>query len=304
MGKIAFVFAGQGAQHIGMGRDLYESSPAVRTLFDEAEQHCPGTLSRMFEGNAETLKQTEVTQPCLYLADLAAAAALREAGVQPDAAAGFSLGEIPALAYAGAFSEADGFILACERGKAMGKASRENPASMAAVLKLANEQVESLCTEFEDVYPVNYNCPGQLVISARTDRMAPFCDAVKAAGGRALPLNVSGGFHSPFMRSAAREFGAFLAKADVHTPRLPAYSNVTAELYGDDVKSLLEKQICSPVRWEEIIRRMAAEGFDTFVECGPGATLCKLIAKILPDARTFAVETAAQAKAAAKEIAG
>ena len=302
MGKIAFVFAGQGAQHIGMGRALYDASPAVKDIFDEAEARRPGTLSLMFEGDEAELKKTENTQPCLYLADLAAAAALREAGVSPDAVAGFSLGEIPALAFAGAYSAADGFALAAVRGDAMGKAAAAVSASMAAIVKMTNEQVEALCAQFDGVYPVNYNCPGQLVVSARTEVMKPFCDAVKAAGGRALPLNVSGGFHSPFMESAAAEFGAHLAGVEICTPALPAYSNYTAALYGDEVKSLLEMQIKSPVRWETIIRRMADAGLDTFVECGPGSTLAKLITKILPDARTFSVETPEQAAAAAKEI--
>ncbi|MBQ4043221.1 MAG: ACP S-malonyltransferase [Clostridia bacterium] len=302
MGKIAFVFAGQGAQHIGMGRELYASSPAVKNLFDEAEARRPGTLALMFEGDETELKKTANTQPCLYLADLAAAAALREAGIVPDAVAGFSLGEIPALAFAGAYSDAEGFALACVRGAAMGKAAEAVSASMAAIVKMTNEQVEAICSRFEQVYPVNYNCPGQLVVSARTDVMKEFCDAVKAEGGRALSLNVSGGFHSPFMNDAAAEFGAYLVKADIRTPELPAYSNYTADLYGDEVKQLLEMQIQSPVRWEGIIRKMAADGFDTFVECGPGSTLSKLIAKILPDARTFAVETAEQAEAAAKEL--
>jgi len=302
MGKIAFFFAGQGAQHIGMGRELYDAYPTVKAVFDEAEARRPGTLALMFGGEEAELKKTENTQPCLYLADLAAAIALRESGVTPDAAAGFSLGEIPALAFAGAYTAADGFSLAAVRGEAMGRAAAETSASMAAIVKLTNEQVEALCARFEDVYPVNYNCPGQLVVSARADMMKPFSDAVKAAGGRALPLNVSGGFHSPFMASAAQEFGAHLARCEIGAPVLPAYSNCTADLYGDDVKSLLERQIKSPVRWETIIRRMADAGFDTFVECGPGNTLAKLIAKILPEARTFSVETAEQAAAAAKEI--
>ena len=302
MGKIAFVFAGQGAQHIGMGKELYESYPAVKALFDAAEARRPGTLALMFSGDEADLKKTENTQPCMYLADLAAAIALREEGIIPEAAAGFSLGEIPALAFAGAYSEADGFSLAAVRGEAMGKAAAAVSASMAAIIKLTNEQVEALCAQYEDVYPVNYNCPGQLVVSARADVMKPFCDAVKAAGGRALPLNVSGGFHSPFMASAAEEFGAHLANCAIGTPAMPAYSNYTADLYGDEVKSLLENQIKNPVRWETIIRRMADAGFDTFIECGPGSTLAKLIGKILPDARTFSVETAEQAKTAAQEI--
>lgn len=326
MGKIAFVFAGQGAQHPGMGRDLYDASGAVRALFDEAERRRPGTLETMFSGADAELKKTENTQPCLYLADLAAAAALTDAGVRADAAAGFSLGEIPALAFAGAYSAEDGFTLACLRGEAMGRAANAVSASMAAVVKLTNEEVEALCAAHggvypvggsvpmrysEDflrthsgVYPVNYNCPGQLVVSARTEEMKSFCDAVKAAGGRAIPLNVGGGFHSPFMDGAAEEFGARLGEFDIHPPHMTVYSNYTAAPYGDDVRSLLREQVRHPVYWEKIVRALGESGVDTFVECGPGNTLAKLIAKILPEARTFSVETAEQARAAAKEILG
>ena len=302
MGKIAFVFAGQGAQHIGMGKELYEAYPAVKSIFDAAESRHPGTLAMMFEGDKADLKKTENTQPCLYLADLAAAVALRAEGIMPDAVAGFSLGEIPALAFAGAYSETDGFSLAMFRGRAMGSAASAVSASMGAVIKLTNEQVECLCTQFEAVYPVNYNCPGQLVISARSDMMQAFGDAVKQAGGRLLPLNVSGGFHSPFMAEAAETFGAHIADKDIRTPILPTYSNYTAELYGDDVKTLLKKQIEHPVRWERLIRNMAKAGFDTFIECGPGGTLAKLISRILPDARVLTAETSAQIHTAAKEI--
>lgn len=304
MGKIAFVFAGQGAQHPGMGRDLYDASGAVRALFDEAERRRPGTLETMFSGADAELKKTENTQPCLYLADLAAAAALTDAGVRADAAAGFSLGEIPALAFAGAYSVEDGFTLACLRGEAMGRAANAVSASMAAVVKLTNEEVEALCAAHGGVYPVNYNCPGQLVVSARTEEMKSFCDAVKAAGGRAIPLNVGGGFHSPFMDGAAEEFGARLGEFDIHPPHMTVYSNYTAAPYGDDVRSLLREQVRHPVYWEKIVRALGESGVNTFVECGPGNTLAKLIAKILPEARTFSVETAEQAQAAAKEILG
>lgn len=302
MGKIAFVFAGQGAQHIGMGRSLYEAYPAVKNLFEEAEARRPGTLPLMFEGDEAELKKTENTQPCLYLADLGAALALHACGVTPDAAAGFSLGEIPALAFAGACSAADGFTLAALRGEAMGRAAARTPASMAAVIKLTTEEAEALCARFDAVWPVNYNCPGQLAVSARADQMQPFTETVKEAGGRAIPLNVSGGFHSPLMAEAADEFGAYLKNCPIGAPALTAYSNVSAAPYGDDVKTLLQAQIKSPVQWEKIIRKMAAEGFDTFVECGPGNTLAKLISKILPGARTFSVETSEQAAASAKEI--
>ena len=163
MGKIAFVFAGQGAQYSGMGQSLREASPAARAVFDVADTLRPGTSAQCFAAPVEELSITENTQPCLYCVDLAAAKALEEAGVIPDYAAGFSLGEIAALSFAGVFSPEEGFGFVCRRGRAMQKAGEENPGAMAAVLKLSNEQVEQLCAGFEKVWPVNYNCPGQLV---------------------------------------------------------------------------------------------------------------------------------------------
>lgn len=302
MGKIAFVLAGQGAQHPGMGESLYSAFPAVRAILDKAESRRPGTLSQMFSGTAEELKQTENTQPCLYLADLAAAVALRESGIVPDAVAGFSLGEIPALAFAGAYSPADGFSIATARGSAMRRSAEKEPATMAAVLKLSAAQVEEICASLDGAYPVNYNCPGQIAVSVRLATLAPLTEAVKAAGGRALPLSVSGGFHSPFMESAAAEFAAVLTEFAVAAPQIPAYANVTAQPYTGDVKAMLARQIVSPVRWEDTVRALSAAGFDTFIECGPGTTLSKLITKTIPDARVYAVETAEHAAAVREEI--
>ena len=188
MGKIAFMFSGQGAQHVGMGLDLYNNYDSVKQLFDDAQSVRPGTKEQCFEGDEATLKLTQNTQPCLYLADLAAAVALKDEGIMPDAVAGFSLGEIPALSFAGAYSYTDGFKLAVKRGEAMGKASEHNPASMLAVVKLDNKTVEDICDKYEYIYPVNYNCTGQLVVSGKTEYFEQFSADVKAAGGRALPL--------------------------------------------------------------------------------------------------------------------
>ena len=183
MGKIAFVFSGQGAQKAGMGKDFYENNASVKELFARAEEIRPGTLQQCFEGTAEELKITENTQPCLYLADIAAAIALREEGIVPEAVAGFSLGEIPALAFAGAYSPEDGFRLACARGAAMGKAAKEHPASMVAVMKMENAQVEALAEKYPNVFPVNYNGPGQLVVAGKKDELDSFGKDVKEAGG-------------------------------------------------------------------------------------------------------------------------
>lgn len=293
MGKIAFLFSGQGAQHPGMGREWYDASATVRTLFDEAEQCRPGTLSTMFEGDEEALRQTANTQPALYLADLAAALTAKEAGISPAAVAGFSLGEIPALAFAGAYSPLEGFRLACKRGEVMGEAAAKVNAGMAAVVKLPNETVEALCRNHEHIYPVNYNCDGQLVVSGLAEELPAFYEEVKAAGGRALPLKVGGGFHSPFMDEASARFGQALADFPLRAPSLPAYSNCTAQLYGadSDLRDLLTRQINHPVRWARILQAMAAEGVDTFVETGVGSVLQKLVSKVVPDAAAYTCQT-------------
>ena len=195
MGKIAFVFAGQGAQYSGMGQSLCEASPAAKAVFDAADKLRPGTSEQCFAGTAEELSITKNTQPCLYCVDLAAAKALEEAGVTPDYVAGFSLGEIAALSFAGVFSEEQGFDFVCKRAEAMQKAGEENPGAMAAVLKLKNEQVEELCAGFEKVWPVNYNCPGQLVCAGEKSQIEAFCGKVAEAGGKAVPLAEIGRAH-------------------------------------------------------------------------------------------------------------
>lgn len=302
MGKIAFVFSGQGAQHSGMGKEFYEHFASVRALFDAAEAQRAGTLQQCFDSDAETLKQTQNTQPCLYLTDIAAAMALREAGVEPDGLAGFSLGEIPALAFGGAYTSEVGFAIACQRGNAMAKAAAAQPASMVAVLKLEKSAVEALCAKHEGVYAVNDNAPGQVVCAGLTDALPAFSAEVKAAGGRALPLAVGGGFHSPMMASAAEAFGAAIADMEINTPKLPVISNTYAKPYDDAVKATMQAQIHNPVRWVDTIRLLYAEGYDTFIECGVGNTLVKLITKIVPDAKAYAVEDMASLQVAVAAV--
>jgi len=292
MGKVAFVFSGQGAQHVGMGQDFYESVPAVKEMYDAAEQVRPGTLEQTFTGDGAALKQTENTQPCLYLADLAAAVALRENGITPDAVAGFSLGEIPALAFAGAYSALDGFGIATKRGACMAAASDAEIASMAAIVRIPSEQAEELAAKYDKVYPVNYNSPMQLVVSGDKEQLAALSADVKAVKGRAVPLAVSGAFHSPYMTPAVAPFAEALAEFAVTLPEVPVYSNYTSRPYEGDPKELMCKQINNPVKWTQLIRNMAAEGFDTFIECGAGNTLQKLISQILPEAKSYCVENA------------
>ncbi len=302
MGKIAFLFSGQGAQHPGMGKDLYENYSEVAILFNKAESLRPGTLAQMFEGDEATLRNTANTQPCLYLVDLAAALAVKNAGIVPNVVAGFSLGEIPALAFAGAYSVETGFEIACARGRHMARAAEETPAGMAAVVKLPNETVEELASHYSAVYPVNYNFTGQLVVSGSTEELPKFYEEVKAAGGYALPLKVGGGFHSPFMTPAVAEFEKDLAGFDINTPSLPIYANLTAALYETNVRETMCAQINHPVLWERIILSMSEQGVTTFIETGIGNTLQKLVEKIVPSANSYAVGTKGQLEKVLAEL--
>lgn len=280
MGKIAFVFSGQGDQYPGMGKDLVSKYSAAASIFDMCDTIRPGTSKQCFEGTEEELKETKNTQPCLFAMELAAAEVLFNKGVKPDALAGFSLGEVTAATAAGVFDNETGFKLVIKRGELMQKEAEKFDTSMAAVVKLTPEQVEEVCKRYSDVYPVNFNCPGQITVSGLASQMADFSADVKKAGGRALPLKLKGAFHSPFMEEAAKAFGEELAKADIKKNDITLYSDLTSEPYTDDVVGLLSKQICSPVLWEKIVRNMIADGVDTFIEIGPGRTLTNMIKKI------------------------
>lgn len=280
MGKIAFVFSGQGDQYPGMGKDLVSKYSAAASIFDMCDTIRPGTSKQCFEGTEEELKETKNTQPCLFAMELAAAEVLFNKGVKPDALAGFSLGEVTAATAAGVFDNETGFKLVIKRGELMQKEAEKFDTSMAAVVKLTPEQVQEVCKGYSDVYPVNFNCPGQITVSGLASQMADFSADVKKAGGRALPLKLKGAFHSPFMEEAAKAFGEELAKADIKKNDITLYSDLTSEPYTDDVVGLLSKQICSPVLWEKIVRNMIADGVDTFIEIGPGRTLTNMIKKI------------------------
>ncbi|MCY1715266.1 ACP S-malonyltransferase [Caproiciproducens galactitolivorans] len=302
MGKIAFVFSGQGTQYSGMGKDLYENSPAAKEVFDTADSIRPGTSGQCFTGTLEELSQTINTQPCVFCVDLAAARCLQELGIQPEAVAGFSLGEVAALTFAGAFSAEEGFRFVCKRAEFMQDAAEKSRSAMAAVLKLSVEQVRSLCEGFKNAYPVNYNCKGQTVAALPKSELDEFCEAVQKTGGRAVPLQVSGGFHSPFMDEASEKLLSELQNIDVKQPELPVYSNVDAKPYGEDRKKTIARQVNSPVYWQKSVENMIADGFDTFVEVGPGKTLTGLIRKISPQVRVFHVENFSDAQNAAEEI--
>jgi len=273
-----------------MGKSLYDSSPAAKSLMDELERIRPGTLAQCFDGSEDELKDTRNTQPCIFAVSLAAAAALRERGISPDALAGFSLGEVTALTFGGAFSVSDGFSLVIRRGELMAKAAADSPGAMAAVMKLTAAQVEALAANFANVYPVNYNSPGQTVVAGDAEELTAFRAAVKEAGGRAVPLKVGGGFHSPYMESASIAFADVLAGFAMGTLSYPVYANLTAKPYGADAAETLTKQMVRPVRWQETVENMVADGVQTFIEVGPGKTLKSLIKKCTDHAVAYHVE--------------
>lgn len=305
MGKIAFVFSGQGAQYPGMGQELADTSPAAKAVFDALDAIRPGTSQQCFAGTKEELTVTSNTQPDMFAVELAAASALVEAGVVPEVLAGFSVGEIAALGFSGAVSMEQAFQVVCERGKLMQIASDEVETGMAAVVKLSPAQVEELAAGCDQVYPVNYNSEGQTVCAGLSASMPAFRAAVKEAGGRAIPLKVAGAFHSPFMHSAAVGMAQVLEPLTFGAPKYTLYSNVTAQPYEEGrYKELLQKQVENPVRWQQIVENMVADGVDTFIEVGPGATLTGLIKRIAPEVTALNVENAATLAAAVAAVKG
>ncbi len=290
MGKIAFVFSGQGAQYSGMGKSLYDMGGIAKTVYDDAEKERVGTMNQSFFGSDEDLKKTVNTQPCMYLVELAAALSLNEKGIYADGVAGFSLGEIAALAYAKAYSYTDGFKIVTKRGEFMDEASDPENSAMCAVLKLDSSEVSKTASEFENLYAVNFNSPGQTVVSGLKSSMEPFMEKVKELGGRCIPLAVSGAFHSPFMKDAASKFARELENYEITAPEIPVYANVTAKPYEGEVGVMLQKQMQSPVKWQETVENMINDGFTDFIEVGPGKTLCGLIKKISKEVNVYSVE--------------
>lgn len=290
MKKTALVFSGQGAQVPGMGKELYETSAAAKAVFDMAEQIRPGTLQQCFEGTKEELSVTINTQPCVFIVDLAAAAAVAEKGVKADFAAGFSLGEIAALAFAGMLSYEDAFRLVCKRAELMDQAAKENPGAMAAVMKITPEQTEELCKGFRQAYPVNYNSPAQTVVAAAGDEIDELCAKVKELKGKAVKLAVSGAFHSPFMDSASAAMSEYVETVTFKEPDIPVIANCTAQPYTGDFRKLIAEQINHPVRWQKSVEYMVSQGVERFIEVGVGKTLTGLIKKINTEVEALNIE--------------
>ena len=302
MGKVAFLFAGQGAQHPGMCADLIASEPAAKAVFDAADAVRPGTTEQCLSATKEELAQTINTQPCVFAADLAAARARRARGGWPHRVAGFALGEEAALTFAGAYTDEQGFELVCRRAELMAEAAEKNPGAMRAVVKLDAETVERLAAEAGDeCWPVNYNSPAQTVVAGTPEACERLDALVKEAGGRAMRVAVSGAFHSPFMAEAASGLAAYLADGpEPAEPSVPVLANRTAEPYPElaaERAELLASQVANTVQWVRTLERMAADGVDTFVEVGPGKTLTGLVGRTLDGVTALPCETLEQLEA-------
>ena len=219
---------------------------------------------------------------------------LREAGIIPSAVAGFSLGEVVALTFSEKVSLEDGFNLVCKRGQIMQEEAEKHQTSMVAVVKLTADVVKELASKYSNVYPVNFNCPGQISVAGENEQINSFIDDVKNAGGRAIPLKVEAAFHSPYMKEASIKFAEELEKINFKKSEIELYSNLTAKHYGEDIKNLLSNQISSPVLWEELIRNMIESGIDTFIEIGPGKTLTNMIGKISQEVKTYSLSNIEQ----------
>jgi len=307
--KLGFLYAGQGSQHAGMGKDLYDSYPAFRAVFDGAPTAFD-LKSLCFEGPEEQLGDTRYTQPCMVAFAAGVTAVLYERGVRPVMAAGLSLGEYSALHAAGVFDAETAVSLVEYRGRVMAETAAGRPCGMAAVLKLDRAPLQAVCNEAGALGVVeiaNYNCPGQLVIAGDADAVNRACVLAKEAGaGRCIPLNVSGPFHTSLMRPASGKLKERFAAISFGEMQFPVLFNCTGDVpgEGDTIPALLERQVCSSVYMEDTIRRMEREGIDTIVEIGPGKALSGFVKKTAPSIRCYGVETAEELEAAVAALKG
>ncbi|MCC8037149.1 MAG: ACP S-malonyltransferase [Bacteroidales bacterium] len=286
----AYVFPGQGAQFVGMGKDLYDNNAEAREMFERANDILGFRITDlMFNGTDEDLRQTRVTQPAIFLHSVILAKTLGDE-FQPDMTAGHSLGEFSALVAAGALSFDDGVRLVSARAQAMQKACELKPSTMAAVIALPDEKVEEICNGVDGVVVcANYNCPGQIVISGEVEAIDRACELLKEAGAkRALKLKVGGAFHSPLMEPARAELAEAIEATEIHAPKCPVYQNVDGKPHTDpaEIKANLVAQLTAPVRWTQSVKEMIADGADEFIELGPGKVLQGLVAKINPSVAT------------------
>ncbi len=290
----AYVFPGQGAQFVGMGKNLYDGSDECRAMFEKANDIIGFRITDlMFAGTPEDLKQTRVTQPAIFLHSVILAKYMGE-NFKPDMVGGHSLGEFSALVAAGAMSFEDGLRLVIARANAMQRCCEKTPSTMAAVLKLDDKTVEDICASVsgEVVVPANYNCPGQLVISGTNEGVARVCELVKEAKGKALPLAVGGAFHSPLMEPARVELAEAIERTTFHAPVCPCYQNVDALPHSDpaDIKKNLLMQLTSPVRWTATVQHMLADGATEFIEVGPGTALQGMVKRVDANANAHSAE--------------
>ena len=290
----AYIFPGQGAQFSGMGLDLYEKYPLAQKLFEKANSILGFSITDiMFEGSADALKQTKVTQPAIFLHSVILGKVMGDS-FRPDMVAGHSLGEFSALVANGSLNFEDGLRLVSQRAMAMQKACERQPSTMAAVLGLEDAVVEKICSEIPGiVVPANYNCPGQLVISGEVEAINLACEKLKAAGARrALVLPVGGAFHSPLMEPAREKLAAAIENTNFSKPACPIYQNVsgTAVTNPEDIKRNLISQLTAPVKWSQSVQQMVQDGASLFVEVGPGKVLQGLVKKIHPEAEVASAE--------------